>query len=112
MRETHAGTHVRHEANISFSLTFHITVLTLMDFIFTCNLTNQPSGHLTQVYNSQEWNVIDPFKSQYMDTTSPAARKTIARIHIFPALFNYWSGVGQVINDSTMKLQATVHLIL
>jgi hypothetical protein len=69
---------------------------------------NQPSGRLTRVYNAQERNVIDPFKSQYMDATSPAARKTIAKVHIFPAIFNYWSNMGQVMDDREMVLRATV----
>lgn len=79
-----------------------------MGSILTLNQSNQPSGHLTRVYNAQEWNVIDLFKTQYSEATSLAARKTIAWVHIFPTLFNYWSSIGEVFDDERMNLRATV----
>lgn len=79
-----------------------------MAAILTPNLSNQPSGHLTRVYNAQERSAIDPFKTQYLEATSPAARKTIAQVHIFPALFNYWSSIVEVFDDEKMYLRATV----
>lgn len=79
-----------------------------MDANLTQRPSNQPSGHLTRIYNAQEQSVIDPFRSQYMDATSPTARKTIAKVHIFSALFNYWSSIGQVIDDIGMNLRSTV----
>jgi hypothetical protein len=70
--------------------------------------SGHPSGRLTRVYNDQEREVIDAFKTQYLDATSPAARKTIAMVHIFPALFNYWSSIGEFIDDSEKVLRSTV----
>jgi hypothetical protein len=67
-----------------------------------------PSGRPTRVYNTQEREVIDPFRDQYMDAGSPAARKTIAMIHIFPALFNYWASIGKVFDDRELALRSTV----
>ncbi|KAF8801933.1 hypothetical protein BYT27DRAFT_7113986 [Phlegmacium glaucopus] len=71
---------------------------------------SHPSGQLTRIYNAQERAVIDVFKAQYLEATSPAERKMIAQVHILPALFNHWISVGQVVGDKEMKLR-TVELI-
>ncbi|KAF8814631.1 hypothetical protein BYT27DRAFT_7249670 [Phlegmacium glaucopus] len=75
-----------------------------MDPNLHCNPPGHPSGRLTRIYNAQERAVIDVFKAQYLEATSPAGRKTIAQVHIFLALFNHWIGVGQVVDDKEMKL--------
>lgn len=49
----------------------------------------KPPGRAQRVYNQQERAAIDPFKDDYLNATTPAARKAIAQVHIFPALFNY-----------------------
>jgi hypothetical protein len=67
-----------------------------------------PVGRLTRVYNAQERAAIDPFKTEYLAATTPAARKTIAQVHILPALFNYWTSIGQVIDDNEMRGRAVV----
>jgi hypothetical protein len=79
-----------------------------MDAIFTRTISGHPSGRLTRIYNAQERAAIDVFKNQYLEATSPAARKTIAQAHIFPALFNYWISVGKVIDDKEMNLRTVV----
>ncbi|KAF8799628.1 hypothetical protein BYT27DRAFT_7263714 [Phlegmacium glaucopus] len=78
----------------------------------SANLTHNQSGHrlcpLTQTYNTQERAAIDVFKDQYLEATSPATRKTIAQLHIFPALFNYWGTIGEVIDDREMELRTVL----
>ncbi|KAF8801049.1 hypothetical protein BYT27DRAFT_7262369 [Phlegmacium glaucopus] len=81
-----------------------------MDAILTHNLYGHPSGRLTRIYNTQEHGAINVFKNQYLEATSPAARKTIAQVHILPALFNYWISVGQVVDNREIKVR-TVELI-
>jgi hypothetical protein len=43
-----------------------------------------------------------------MAATTPAARKTIAQVHILPALFNYWTSTGLIIDDDEMRGWAVV----
>ena len=63
-----------------------------------------PSGGRRRVYNEEERKVINPFKEAYMKTENPAQRKEIAQIDIFPALFTYWSSVGEDLSpDATNK---------
>ena len=62
------------------------------------------------MYNARERAAIDPFKDEYMAATSAAARKAIAQIHIFPALWNYWSSIGEVIDDNQMALRTEVNI--
>lgn len=79
-----------------------------MAAILTSLPSARPSGRLTRVYNTRERAVIDPFKERYMEASSSAARKTIAIVHIFPALFNYWASVGKVVDDKDLELRSTV----
>jgi hypothetical protein len=67
-----------------------------------------PVGRLIRVYNAQERAAIDPFKTEYMAATTPAARQTIAQVHILPALFNYWTSTGLIIDDDEMRGRAVV----
>jgi hypothetical protein len=71
-----------------------------------------PGGRLRRVYNAHERAVIDPFKSDYLNATSPGARKTIAQVHIFPALFNYWAGIGQDIDHNKIRAHTEVSATL
>jgi hypothetical protein len=41
--------------------------------------THHPGGRITWLYNTPEQAAIDPFKSEYLATTSASARKTIAQ---------------------------------
>jgi hypothetical protein len=68
-----------------------------------------PSGRLHQVYSPQERAAINPFKHDYFEATTPAARKSIAQAHIFPALFNYWVSIGVDINQDEMKVRSQVN---
>jgi hypothetical protein len=60
------------------------------------------------VYNQEERTVINQFKSQYMEASSPAARKDIAQMQIFPSLFNYWARIGETIDPDEHKLRSNV----
>ena len=97
-------THGDHEASISITQQCIECVLYLMvlNFSMPLNLTQNLPGHLTHIYNSQECAVIDPFKTQYIDTTSAAARKMIAQVHILPALFNHWECIGKAVSGNEM----------
>ena len=76
------------------------------------NQTQHPGGRATRVYNAEERAVIDVFKTQYMAATTPTARKTIAQVHILPAIFNFWAGWGQTFNDTEMEMRIQVHIFL
>lgn len=65
-------------------------------------------GRRTRVYNQEERTVIDQYKTQYMEATSPAARKDIAQMQIFPSLFNHWARIGEVIDPDEHKLRSNV----
>jgi hypothetical protein len=71
-----------------------------------------PTGRLVRVYNTQERAAINPFKTEYLNATTPAARKTIAQVYIFPALFNYWAGIGEAIREDQMRARTEVTFIL
>src|ERR1700679_1153201 len=67
-----------------------------------------PTGPLKRVYNAQERAVINPFKEDFLNAATPAARKAIAQVHMFPALFNYWDSIGITINDDEMEARSNV----
>jgi hypothetical protein len=75
------------------------------------NRTQSRTRRLSRVYDRHERAAIDVFKDQYMDATSPVARKTIAQVHIFPALFNYWISIGKDVPADEKPLRALVCLI-
>jgi hypothetical protein len=60
------------------------------------------------VYNEEERKVIDPYKDAYMKSTSPAQRRTIAQVDIFPKLFTYWSKIGLVLTDEEENSRSAV----
>jgi len=83
-----------------------LTLLFLSSYILllqfphmSANLTCNPSVWVNRLYTAQECVAIDPFKVQYMEATSPAARKIISQVHILPALFIYWVSIGQVMDQ-------------
>ena len=57
-----------------------------------------PIGVRERTYNEGERFVIDKFKEQYMQSTTPSQRKNIAQAMIFPAIFDYWSSIGVDLN--------------
>lgn len=54
---------------------------------------------MAPVYNKDEREVIDQFKTRYMEETSPGGRKDLAQMHIFPSLFNYWLDKGYIFDE-------------
>jgi hypothetical protein len=61
-----------------------------------------------RTYDAKERKVMDPFKERYMNTTSPAERRTLAQAHIFPDLFTYWSSIGINLNPDEMNQRTDV----
>ena len=43
------------------------------------------------VYDELERKVMNPFKNDYMNCSTPAERKAFATSKIFPKLFNHWA---------------------
>ena len=66
------------------------------------------AGRLRRIYDDQERAVIDPFKPDYLKATTPTGRKTIAQVHIFPALFNHWASRGVELNTKEMQTRTEV----
>lgn len=64
-----------------------------------------------RVYNDEERAVINPFKTEYMETTTPGQRKAIAQGQIFPALFTYWSSIGVDLNPIEMNKRQEVRIV-
>jgi hypothetical protein len=67
-----------------------------------------PLGRHTRVYDEHERGIIEPFKIDYMKTTTPAERKSLAQAFIFPALFNYWASIGIELNDEEISRRSDV----
>ena len=66
------------------------------------------TGSLKRVYNEQERAAIDIFKDRYMEATTPANRKTLAQLEIFPSLFNYWKSLGKVYSKRKIQKKSDV----
>jgi len=77
------------------------------------DITDNEDFSLNQhrVYNKQERAAIDVFKDKYMKATTPEARKTIAQLHIFPALFNHWKNIGKVYNKKKTRMKSDVSFL-
>ena len=107
-------THGEHEALITITQQCVKCVLYLMvlNFSMPPNLTQNPPGHLTHVYNSQEHAVIDSFKTQYIVATLAAARKTIAQVHILPVLFNHWEHISEAVSGDQMQVWTMVFVTI
>jgi hypothetical protein len=86
-----------------FFLKTSITLLSL-------NMSH-PIGGRPRIYNAQERNQIDPYKDDYLKTTSPGERKALAKGKIFPTLFTYWSSIGVDLTPHEMKIREAVSLI-
>ena len=67
-----------------------------------------PSTVRRWVYSDEERRLIDPFKEEYMKTTTPSEQKTIAQVKIFPALFTYWLSIGVDLNPGEMDRRSEV----
>jgi hypothetical protein len=67
-----------------------------------------PIGVRRRAYNQDERRVIDEFKEEYMKTTTPAERKTISQVKIFPAIFEYWSKIGVDLTPDEMDKRSEV----
>jgi hypothetical protein len=67
-----------------------------------------PAGHNHRMYNAEERAVIDPFKSEYLNATTPAERKSIAQLQIFLKLFNHWHDNGEKFSEDEMKKRSGV----
>lgn len=65
-----------------------------------------------QAYNEGERLVIDKFKEEYMKSTTPTERKTIAQVKIFPAIFEYWSSIGVDLNPVEQDKRSEVSCVL
>jgi hypothetical protein len=61
-----------------------------------------------EVYNQGELEVINRFKEQYMSANSSGLRKQIAQVEMFPALFNYWKGKGEVYEYKELRIKSNV----
>jgi hypothetical protein len=77
--------------------------------LFTGTQTTDFS-HTSQnrVYDEHERAAIDIFKKEYMEATTPTGRRVIAQLKIFPALFNYWESIGDIIDEKERKKRSKV----
>ena len=66
---------------------------------FISEIMSPPIAVWQRVYNVDERQKIDPFKEEYMKSTSATERKMIAQSKVFPALFTYWSSIGVNLNS-------------
>ena len=74
---------------------------------------NEASNDIqTRVYNIQEHAVIDKFKDKYLEAMTSSMRKTIAQLEIFPALFNYWKGIGKIYDNKKTRMKSNVCVAL
>jgi hypothetical protein len=72
--------------------------------------SNDINGNQQRVYNEDERSAIDVFKEKYLEATTSAGRKSIAQLHIFPALFNHWKSKGRVFNDEDIQMKSNVSI--
>jgi hypothetical protein len=63
-----------------------------------------PAGRVQRVYKDDERHCIDPYKTEYLNATTPTARKLIVQAKILPDLFEHWARIGQEVpNDKMAK---------
>lgn len=65
-------------------------------------------GVRRKIYDIEERKCIDKFKEDYMNTTTPSERKSLAQNQIFPELFTYWSSIGVDINADEKNKRSEV----
>jgi hypothetical protein len=73
-------------------------------------MVNSRGDHRQRVYNTEERAVIDVHKATYLQATSPAERKQIAK-EILADLFNHWSQKGILLEDVDISIRTKVFLI-
>ena len=61
-----------------------------------------------RVYDELEGKVMNPFKNDYMNCSTPAERKAFATSKIFPELFNHWAKIGVNLNSDEMDKRTEV----
>ena len=80
-----------------------------VEFNFVSGLSDdenlQKKNH---VYSKEERLLIDKYREKYQAATSPSQRKMIAKLKIFPELFNYWKGKGKVYNNEETERKTKV----
>ena len=73
-------------------------------------MVNSRGDHQQCAYNTEERAVIDVHKATYLQATSPAERKQIAK-EILADLFNHWSQKGILLEDVDISIRTKVFLI-
>jgi hypothetical protein len=73
-------------------------------------MVNSRGDHRQRAYNTKERAVIDVHKATYLQATSPAERKQIAK-EILADLFNHWSQKGILFEDVDISIRTKVFLI-
>lgn len=71
-------------------------------------VAQNPLTQLTRVYDKHERAAIDVFKKDYMEASTPTARKLVCQHKVFPALFNYWESIGEVLNEDQIVVRSKV----
>ena len=61
-----------------------------------------------RVYDELERKVMNPFKNDYMNCSTPAERKAFATSKFFPKLFNHWAKIGVNLNSDEMDKRTEV----
>jgi len=73
-------------------------------------MVNSRGDHRQRAYNTEERAVIDVHKATYLQATSLAERKQIAKV-ILADLFNHWSQKGILLEDVDISIRTKVFLI-
>ena len=73
-------------------------------------MVNSRGDHRQRAYNTEERAVIDVHKATYLQATSPAERKQIAK-EILADLFNHWSQKGILFTEVDITIRTKVFLI-
>jgi hypothetical protein len=71
-----------------------------------------PAGRHERVYSKEERLLIDPFKTEYLEANSPAARKAIVQTKILQPLFEYWEKIGEKVPTDKMEQRSDVTILL
>lgn len=67
-----------------------------------------PAGGLERVYDEDERLIIDPFKKDYLNATSPGARKRVTEAFILPKLFEHWAKIGKPVPQDETEARTKV----
>jgi hypothetical protein len=71
-----------------------------------------PIAKRRRIYNEKERAVMNPFKADFMKTTTPQERKQMAADLILPALFTYWSSCRMVFTPDEIDRRTEVSIFL